>query len=414
MISVADIRKAAAAIKGRVIRTPVVYSPTFSRLTGSEVYLKLENLQETGSFKIRGATYKILKGLDPKSRENGVVAASAGNHAQGVALAATRAGLRSTILMPEWASISKQEATRGYGGEVILEGKSVADAITRARELAEAGKAFIHPFDDPMIIAGQGTIALEILEDLPDTDMIIVPIGGGGLISGIASGARELKPGIRIVGVQAETCPSALEAIESGKRRPVEVGRSIADGITVKEIGELPFEIIRSRVDEIVLVSEDRIAEAVLVLLESKKILAEGAGAVSAAAVLSGAVTLPRGGKTVLVISGGNMDSPILDRVIRKGLSRNGRIIRFAVCLDDVPGSLSLLLSIIAQTKANVLQIVHTRGAGNLSIYQSVVELELETRNAAHIREISESLKAAGYKIEPHPQNSWFYTSLLV
>jgi len=182
----------------------------------------------------------------------------------------------------------------------------------------------------------------------------------------------------------------------------------------VKEIGELPFEIIRSRVDEIVLVSEDRIAEAVLVLLESKKILAEGAGAVSAAAVLSGAVTLPRGGKTVLVISGGNMDSPILDRVIRKGLSRNGRIIRFAVCLDDVPGSLSLLLSIIAQTKANVLQIVHTRGAGNLSIYQSVVELELETRNAAHIREISESLKAAGYKIEPHPQNSSFYTSLLV
>lgn len=410
MISLADIRNAAAAVRGRVIRTPLVYSPTFSRLTGCEVYLKLENLQETGSFKIRGATYKLLEGLDPANRENGVVAASAGNHAQGVALAATRAGVRSTILMPEWASISKQEATRGYGGEVILEGKSVADAITVAREMAKSGKTFIHPYDDPMIIAGQGTIALEILEDQPDTDVVIVPVGGGGLISGIACGVKELRPGIRVVGVQAETCPSALQAIQSGERIPVEAARSIADGITVKQIGEIPFEIIRSRVDEIVLVSEDRIAEAVLMLLESKKTLAEGAGAVSAAAVLSGAVALPRGGKAVLVISGGNMDSPILDRVIRKGLSRNGRIIRLAVCLDDVPGSLVSLLSVIAQTKANVLQIIHNRGAGNLSIYQSVVELELETRNADHIREMSDVLKAAGYRIEPHPQDSNFYS----
>ncbi len=399
MPSLEDVRKAAALLRGRVIRTPLVYSPTFSRMTGSEVYLKLENLQETGSFKIRGATYRILSAGDKIGKE-GVVAASAGNHAQGVALAASRAGLRSTIVMPEWSSISKQEATRGYGGELVLAGQSITDCLSRARELEATGRTFIHPYDDPEIIAGQGTVGLEIMEDLPDTDVIVAPVGGGGLISGIAIAAKEIKPGLRMVGVQAAACPSASEALKSGQRVDVEARRSIADGIAVKQIGEIAFRVIREKVGEVVLVDEDWIAQAVLILIERKKLFAEGAGAVAVAALLSGVVSFSPGQKVVLVISGGNMDSPLLDRVLRKGLLRNGRIMRFSICLDDIPGSLSSLLSIIAQTGANVLQIYHNRGGKDLSIYQSQVELEIETRNFDHIAEISGALESAGYRIK--------------
>ncbi len=405
MISADEIRKAALLIRGQVIRTPLVYSPTFSRLAGAQVYLKLENLQVTGSFKIRGATFKIMSERD-RIGSAGVVAASAGNHAQGVALAASRAGFRSAIVMPEWSSISKQEATRGYGGEVILAGQSIADSIGVAKELAEKGMEFIHPFDDPVIIAGQGTAALEILEDLPDADLIVAPIGGGGLISGLAVAAKEIRPGIRIVGVQAGACPSALMSLKAGRRVSVEPQRSIADGITVKQVGEINFQIIRDLVDEIVVVGEDRIAEAVLMLLERKKIFAEGAGAVSVAALLSGEVRIGAGQKAVLVISGGNMDSPVLDRVLRKGLSRSGRIMRFSICLEDMPGSLASLLSLIAGAKANVLQIYHNRGGAEMSIHQSRVDLEIETRNFDHIAEISEALKAAGYHIELRPAGS--------
>ncbi|MGA2935666.1 MAG: threonine ammonia-lyase [Syntrophobacteraceae bacterium] len=396
MISAAEIRRAAGILKGRVIRTPLVYSPTFSRLAGFEVYLKLENLQVTGSFKIRGATYKILTELD-RIGKGGVVAASAGNHAQGVALAASRAGLTSTIVMPEWASISKQEATRGYGGKVILEGQSIADSIKRALELAKEGKTFIHPFDDPSIIAGQGSIGLEIMEELPNVDLIAVPVGGGGLVAGISVAARAVRPEIRIIGVQAERCPSALKAVETGERITVEAIRSIADGITVKQIGSIPFDIVRKEVDQIVLASEDRIAEAVIMLLERKKILAEGAGAVCVAALLSGTIKAPPEAKAALVISGGNIDISLLDRVIRKGLSRNGRIMRFSVRLDDVPGALAKLLGIIAGAKANVFQIYHNRGGADMSIDQSLVELEIETRNFEHIREIEAVLNQTGY-----------------
>jgi threonine dehydratase len=396
VISAAEIRRAAGILKGRVIRTPLVYSPTFSKLAGFEVYLKLENLQTTGSFKIRGATYKILSELD-RIGKGGVVAASAGNHAQGVALAASRAGLASTIVMPEWASISKQEATRGYGGKVILEGQSLADSIKRALELAKEGKTFIHPFDDPSIIAGQGSIGLEIMEELPDVDLIAVPVGGGGLVAGISVAAKAVRPGIRIIGVQAERCPSALKAVETGERITVESLRSIADGITVKQIGSIPFDIVRKEVDQIVLASEDRIAEAVIMLLERKKILAEGAGAVCVAALLSGTIKAPPEAKAALVISGGNIDISLLDRVIRKGLSRNGRIVRFSVRLDDVPGALAKLLGIIAGAKANVFQIYHNRGGADMSIDQSLVELEIETRNFEHIREIEAVLNQTGY-----------------
>jgi threonine dehydratase len=302
--------------------------------------------------------------------------------------------------MPEWASISKQEATRGYGGKVILEGQSLSDSIKRALELAKDGKTFIHPFDDPSIIAGQGTIGLEIMEELPDVDLIAVPVGGGGLVAGISVAARAVRPGIRIVGVQAETCPSAHKAVETGERITVEALRSIADGITVRQIGRIPFDIVRKKVDQIVLASEDRIAEAVIMLLERKKILAEGAGAVCVAALLSGAIKAPQGSKVALVISGGNIDISLLDRVIRKGLSRNGRIMRFSVRLDDVPGALAKLLGIIADSKANVFQIYHNRGGAGMPIDQSLVQLEIETRNFEHVREVEAVLNQTGYSIE--------------
>jgi threonine dehydratase len=398
MITLSDIHKAIHVLKGKVIRTPLIYSPTFSSMSGTEVYLKLENLQATGSFKLRGATFKIQSHLN-RIGPQGVVAASAGNHAQGVALAAKRAGLPATIVMPEWASITKQEATKGYGGHVLLEGQSIGDAINKACELAEAGRTFIHPFDDPDIIAGQGTIGIEILEDLPDTDIILAPIGGGGLVSGIAIAAKGVRSEVHIIGVQTEACPGAYQARENGRPTRVDAKKSIADGIAVKQVGDLTFPIIQEKVDEIVLVQEEEIAEAILMLLERKRILAEGAGACPLAALLGGYVKLNKGQKAVLVISGGNVDSHLLDRVIRKGLFCHGRIMRISVCLEDVPGSLARLLHIIAQIKANVLNIYHARSERDLAIHLSRVELELETRGQDHIREILDELENAGYEV---------------
>jgi threonine dehydratase len=397
--SPSEIRKAADALKGRVLRTPLVYSSTFSRLCGANVYLKLENLQETGSFKLRGASWKILSNLD-KIGPEGVVAASAGNHAQGVALAASRAKLPSTVVMPEWASISKQEATRAYGAEVINEGQNLSDAIRKAGQLVEGGKTLIHPFDDAEVIAGQGTIGIEILEELKEPDLVVVPVGGGGLIAGIACACRSIRPKTRIVGVQAGACPSAYQSLQSGRVVSVEAQKSLADGITVKQVGALPFSIIRELVDGIVLVEEDAIAAAILMLLERKKLLAEGAGAVPLAALMSGVLEVPKGGTVVLVISGGNMDSPLLGRVLRKGLFRNGRIMRFSVCLDDIPGSLSGLLGVVAKVRANVLHIYHNRGARDLPVSMSMVELELETRSPEHIEEVTRELRSRGYRIQ--------------
>ncbi len=399
MITLEDVRKAARLIEETVIRTPLVRSPTFSRMVEAEVYLKLECLQMGGSFKVRGATYKVLSrrgDIGPA----GVVAASAGNHAQGVALAAKAAGLPATIVMPVWASIGKQEATRGYGAEVILAGESLAESISVAQDMAEeGGRTFIHPYDDEEIITGQATIGLEILEDLPDPDVVIVPIGGGGLIGGIASAIKAIRPETRVVGVQAAACPSALMALREGKRACVDAEKSIADGITVKQVGETNFPIIREKVDDIVLVEEEEIASAVLALLERKKLLAEGAGAVPLAALLNSKVKVPKGGKVVLVISGGNLDPPLLERVIRQGLMKNGRIMRFSACIQDVPGSLARLLDLIAKEGGNVLSIHHARGGKDLSLFASRVDLEVETRSFDQIEEIKEALKAAGYEI---------------
>ena len=275
-------RMAAKVLQGKVLRTPLVYSPTISRLSGAEVYLKLENLQMGGSFKIRGATNKIQSHLEQMSTK-GVVAASVGNHAQGVAMAARAANVPATIIMPVWASIAKQQATRGYGAEVILQGESLVESIEIARKMAsKTGRTFVHPYDDEEVITGQGTIGLEILEDLPDADYILVPVGGGGLIGGIAVAAKAMRPAVRILGVQAASCASAREALRAG--RPVELEAeekgSLADAIMVTRVGEAAFSLLRELVDEIVVVNEDQIAAAVLMLLERKRILAEGAGAV--------------------------------------------------------------------------------------------------------------------------------------
>lgn len=399
MISLSAIQRAGKILRDRIIHTPLVHSATFSKMTGAQVYLKLENLQKTGSFKIRGATYKLQSRFDQIGPQ-GVVAASAGNHAQGVALAARQANVPATIVMPQWASITKQEATRSYGGEIILEGQSIVEGIQKAQALAQAGKLFVHPYDDPDIITGQGTLALEIFEDLPDPDFILVPIGGGGLISGISLVAKAIREQTKIIGVETEACPSAYRAIKEGRTVKIEAGKSIADGISVKQTGELTFEIIKKNVDDITLVGEEQIAAAILMLLERKKTLAEGAGAVPLAALLDASVHIPKGSKVVLVISGGNVDSPLLGRILRQGLFRNGRIVRFSVHLDDVPGSLACLLTLVAQYRANVLHIYHDRSERGLAIEVSRVELELETRGVDHITELVDALEDAGYCIK--------------
>jgi threonine dehydratase len=401
-VTIEDIRRAAEVIGDHIIRTPLVYSPLFSRRFGGEIYLKLENLQKTGSFKIRGAAHRLLK-RSAEIESRGVVAASAGNHAQGVALAAREAGVPATIVMPEWASISKQEATAAYGGEVILHGQSVEESLHKAMALAEEGRTFIHPFDDPDIIAGQGTIALEILDELPETDAIIVPVGGGGLISGIAVAASAIRPRASVIGVEPAVCPSAHDARRKGERTEVPSASSIADGISVKQVGGANFDILQQHVDDIVLVDEEAIASAILTLLESKKILAEGAGAVPLAALMSGAVSLRPGSRTVLVISGGNVDSPLLGRILTKGLVKNGRIMRVQVRISDTPGSLARVLSLIAGAKANVLHIDHHRHARTLPLYTTAVDLELETRGEPHIREIEALLSDAGYETTREP-----------
>ena len=400
MIAFETIQNAAKLLRERIIHTPLIHSPSLSRMFGGEIYLKLENLQKTGSFKIRGASYSILINKN-KIGPGGVVTASAGNHAQGVALAARLAGIPATIVMPEWASISKQEGTREYGGEVIIEGKNLGESLQKAQELARKDKTFIHPFEDMDIIAGQGTIALEIMQDLEDIDMVLVPVGGGGIISGIAAAIKSVRPEVKIIGVQSAACPSAYESYRKGKITTVFSKYSIADGISVKQVGALNFDIIQKYVDDMVLVEEDQIAAAILLLLERKKILAEGAGAVSLAALLSGSVKISEKSRIVLIISGGNVDSSVLGRIVNQGLVKHGRIMRLRVLLPDTPGSLARLLKLISVLKANVLHIFHDRNARNLPIYVTRVDLDIETRGPDHIEEIDRSLKGAGYELEP-------------
>ncbi|HOF05352.1 MAG TPA: threonine ammonia-lyase [Syntrophales bacterium] len=400
MIELAAIEQAERTIREHILATPLIYSPTLSHTFNAHIYLKLENLQKTGSFKVRGATYKIITGRQKGLiSTRGVVAASAGNHAQGVALAARQAGLPATIVMPEWSSISKREATRSYGGNVVIYGATVEECLTEAKSIAGQGAAFIHPFDDREIITGQATIGLEIISALPDADVILVPVGGGGLIAGIASSVKALNHRARIIGVEAAVCPSAQAALRAGKCVAVASKPSLADGINVKQIGQEPLQIMRSLVDDVVSVAEEDIAASIQLLLERKHVLSEGAGAVPLAALLSGIFRPQSGEKVVLLISGGNVDSPLLGRIIQRGLLKNRRILRLRLTLIDKPGNLARLLSIIAELQANILHIHHDRSPQNCSIEETIVELELETRNQEHIDAITCTLRKADYNV---------------
>jgi threonine dehydratase len=399
MVSLADIKEAEIRISPHIIHTPIVYSPTISEMTGANVYLKLETLQKAGSFKVRGATNKILSHINA-IREQGVIAASAGNHAQGVAVAAHSAGVPATIVMPEWSSLSKQDATRGYGAQVIIHGQTLEESIRRAQMIASQGRLFIHPYDDDAVIAGQGTIALEILSDLPETDMIIIPVGGGGLIAGIATAAKAKKPEIKIIGAQAEACPSAGEAIRHGSPYRIPEGNTIADGIRVAETGKITLPALQHFVDHLALASEEEIADAMLLLLERKHIVAEGAGAVPLATLLNGSISVQSGSTIVLVISGGNIESAQLFRVIRQSLARQGRIMRFSVMLEDRPGTLVRLLAVIAKERGNILHIHHLQGERNIPVQMVRVSIELETRGWEHIEVFKKSLGDRGYEIQ--------------
>jgi threonine dehydratase len=388
-----EIEQAQQRIHKVILRTPIIYSDTLSHLTGREVFLKLENLQKTGSFKIRGA-YHLLSKLSPSMRRRGVVAASAGNHGQGVAYASSLLKIASTIIMPEGASIAKQMATQSYGGQVILFGRDTDEALHYARKLVEGGKFLIHPFDDEDVIAGQGTIGLEILEDVPEVEGIIIPVGGGGLISGIATIVKKRNPGVNIIGVQSAHAPSAFFSFERKRVVEVNIRPTLADGIALRRVGEITFPIIQRRVDKIVTVQEDEIASAILMLMERKRLVAEGAGAAPLAALLSKRAEI-RPKKIVLVISGGNIDVHLLDRILEKGLSQTGRIVRFELFLRDIPGSLAKLTGLIAQHHANILHIIHERTAKEIPIGFSKVILVLETRGPEHIGQIKKALKGS-------------------
>jgi len=396
MITLADIQAAEGRIAGRVIRTPLVYSPTLSRMTGAKIYLKLETLQKAGSFKVRGATNKILI-HHGEILTSGVIAASAGNHAQGVAVAAGGLGVPATVVMPEWATLPKQEATREYGARVIIHGTSLEESIARAEEMAKDGALFIHPFNDEEIIAGQGTIGLEILNDLPKTDMIVVPVGGGGLIAGIAIAAKSLRREIRIVGVQTTECPSAKNALEHKRPECVPARKTIADGIRVEGPGELPMHAIQDRVDQLALASEEEIADAMLLLLERKHIIAEGAGAVPVAALLNGSIRIEPGSSIVLVISGGNVEINKLFRIIRSSLIRSGRLVHIAVDLDNIPGALSRLLDIVGREGGKVVGIRHYPGEKGVPVFMERIVLETETRGREHATGILGAMAEAGY-----------------
>lgn len=392
-----DIIEAAEALKGVVHHTPLDKSRTFSDLAGCELYLKLENLQKTGSFKIRGA-YNKIRSLSDSEKAHGVIAASAGNHAQGVAYAANAAGIKSTIVMPEAAPLAKVVATRGYGAEVVLSGYVYDEAFQKAKELQkENGQTFIHAFDDPSVIAGQGTIGLEILKDLEDVSAIVVPVGGGGMIAGIAAAVKEAAPHVKVYGVQAQGAPAMYMSKREHAIKTTPDAVTIADGIAVKVPGEITFSIIDHYVDDIFVVDDESIATTILLLLERAKLMVEGAGAISLAAVLKGRI--PDKGKVVSVISGGNVDINFISRIIERGLLKAGRRVKISTTLLDRPGALQHFLNIIARTNANVLHVFQDRVEHNVELGKAVVEVSLETRDVLHTETIVTSLRQEGYDV---------------
>lgn len=394
-----DIRAARKRLEGVAHHTPMTPSATFSERTGADVHLKLENLQRTGSFKIRGAYNRIAR-LTDEERARGVVAASAGNHAQGVSLAARLAGIPCVIVMPERASMSKAEAVRGYGAELLLHGRDYNEAEAKAKEIgAERGMTFVHAFDDADVIAGQGTLGLEIMEDLPEVDTIVVPVGGGGLISGVAIAAKAIKPNVRIVAVEPTGAAKLTASLQKGSVQTLAGVNTIADGLATRRVGNLPFEAIQKHVSETVQVDDDDTAMAILYLLERAKTLVEGGGAVALAAVLSGRIPFHAGERIAVVLSGGNIDVGLLDTILQRGLQQTGRVLEVKTVLEDRPGALRDLLALLAKLQVNVERIDHDRTRFDVSLGHAEVSLRLGTRGGAHADEALETLAREGYKI---------------
>lgn len=394
MVTLEMLFDAQRVLKEAATVTPLIKADKI----GENIYLKSENFQLTGSFKLRGAYYKIAS-LTPEEAEKGVIACSAGNHAQGVALSATRRGIKSVICMPAGAPISKVEATKSYGGDVVLVPGVYDDAANRAVELMEEkGYTFVHPFNDERVIAGQGTIGLEIINQLPDVEVVYVPIGGGGLISGVSYAIKALKPDCKVIGVQAAGAPSMYESRKQGEVIELDKVATIADGIAVKKPGDITFEMCQKYVDEIVTVSEEEIATAILTLMEKQKTVAEGAGATALAAAMFDKANL-KGKKSVCVVSGGNIDVSILSRVITQGLNKTGRIANIETKVVDKPGQLISLLQLISKTGANIISINHEREDLRSEVNSCVVTMVLETRNTEHVNEIKTLLKENGYEL---------------
>lgn len=400
MLSFEDVLAAQDRVSETARHTPLDYSHTFSAMTGADLHLKHELFQRTGSFKIRGATNRIAT-LSPAEREAGVVTASAGNHAQGVALAATRIGVDSKIVMPEQAPVSKVKATRSYGGEVVLHGRDYDAAAERAHEIErEEGRTYVHAFDDERVMAGQGTIGLEIYEDLPSVETVVVPIGGGGLISGIATALKGKDEDIRVVGVQAEGASSVAESLRKGHRIERDSVETIADGIATRTVGEKTFEVIRERVDEVVTVSDSEIAVALTALLERSKTLTEGAGAVPLAAVTEEKFDYAEDETVVPALCGGNIDLNMLTNVIMRGLAETGRYLRIRTVLRDHPGALEELVTVLSREQVNIYAIEHERTNRDVAMNSAEVELDLETRDPDHVDNLLSALREAGYEVD--------------
>jgi threonine dehydratase len=399
MVTLEDVRAALSRIRERIYLSPCARSETLSRLTGTDAWLKLENLQMTGAYKERGALNKLLL-LPQAERERGLIAASAGNHAQAVAYHAGRLGVKATIVMPEATPIMKVANTRAHGARVILHGANYDEAYAEARRLEQVERlTFVHPFDDPAVIAGQGTIAVEVLEQEPGLEAIVVPVGGGGLVSGVAVAAKALKPSIRVIGVETEVLPCMLQAVEAGRPVTLEPATTIADGIAVKRAGDVTFEHVRRLVDEIVTVSEEEISSAILYLLEREKTVVEGAGAVAVAALLQRKIRGLEGKRTVSIVSGGNIDVNLVARVIERGLVKDGRLVRISVHLQDKPGQLAKVSAIVANARANVIEVHHTR-AFAYRFGDTTLQLTLETRGPEHVEEILRALRERGYQVQ--------------
>ena len=398
-VSLAEIEQAQSRLSGSIYLSPCAHSRALSRLTGQQIYLKLENLQMTGAFKERGALNKLAT-LSADESGRGVIAASAGNHAQAVAYHASRLGIKAHIVMPEPTPLVKVMATRNYGGQVILHGANYDEAHAEATRLRDSnGYTFVHPFDDPAVIAGQGTIGLELLEQVPGLEAVVVPIGGGGLIGGVACALKERKPGLRVIGVQTARLPSMPAALARDRPVTIEAAITVADGIAVRRAGDLTLPLVKRYVDEIVTVEEEDIASAILVLLEREKTLAEGAGAAALAALLQSKAKL-NGQHTAVLVCGGNIDVTLLARIIERGLVKDGRMVRLRIHLLDRPGSLHELTRIIATHRANIVELLFDRAYYGVNLGETVIDVTFETRGLDQVHQLLAALTANGYKHE--------------